>query len=88
MLRRSRRLPAAIFLVLISLAVVVGGAVATGRLSFVRTNGVSMEPVYHEGDLVVSPARLTRCDIVPTTRRERPSWCCTESLVATPPGSS
>ncbi len=53
MFRRSRRLPAAIFLVLISLAVLVGVALATGRVGFVRTTGVSMDPVYHQGDLVV-----------------------------------
>lgn len=45
-----RRLLAAVSAVLILLGV---GAVVTGRVGYVVTNGVSMEPLYHTGDLVV-----------------------------------
>jgi signal peptidase I len=35
------------------------GAVVTGRVGYVVTNGISMEPLYHTGDLVViAPASL------------------------------
>ena len=34
-------------------AVVAAGALATGRVSYVTTSGVSMLPLYHQGDLVV-----------------------------------
>jgi signal peptidase I len=38
---------------LAALAVVVAGLLGTGRAAFVVTHGVSMNPVYHQGDLVV-----------------------------------
>ncbi|MDT4987952.1 MAG: hypothetical protein QOI74_2046, partial [Micromonosporaceae bacterium] len=48
--RLATRLVAACALGVIAL---VGGALATGGLSYVATNGVSMNPLYHQGDLVV-----------------------------------
>jgi len=45
-----RRLLAAISVLLVLLG---AGAVLTGRVGYVITNGVSMEPLYHTGDLVV-----------------------------------
>jgi len=45
-----RRLLAAISVLLVLLG---AGAVLTGRVGYVVTNGVSMEPLYHTGDLVV-----------------------------------
>ncbi len=36
-----------------ALLVLVGvGAIVTGRVGYVVTNGISMEPLYHTGDLV------------------------------------
>ena len=45
-----RRLLGAISVLLVLLGV---GAVITGRLGYVVTDGISMEPLYHTGDLVV-----------------------------------
>ena len=43
--------------IVVGLAAVAFAAVATGRVHYVVTNGVSMNPVYYEGDLVlVEPA--------------------------------
>jgi len=39
--------------VLVGLLAVAGAAVATGRVGYVVTDGVSMQPSYHTGDLVV-----------------------------------
>lgn len=45
-----RRLIGVVLLALMALA---GAAVATGRVGYVVTDGVSMQPTYHTGDLVV-----------------------------------
>ncbi len=45
-----RRLLGAISALLVLLG---AGAVLTGRVGYVVTNGISMEPLYHTGDLVV-----------------------------------
>jgi signal peptidase I len=45
-----RRLLGAISVLLVLLG---AGAVITGRLGYVVTDGISMEPLYHTGDLVV-----------------------------------
>ncbi|MCU1365436.1 MAG: hypothetical protein JWN39_1075, partial [Ilumatobacteraceae bacterium] len=50
LVRRALRLAALVTVALAALAVT---AVATGRVDYVVTNGVSMEPLYHQGDLVV-----------------------------------
>jgi signal peptidase I len=50
LVRRALRLAALVAVALAALAVT---AVATGRIDYVVTNGVSMEPLYHQGDLVV-----------------------------------
>ncbi len=34
----------------------VVGAIATGRIPYAVTTGVSMQPTYHPGDLVVVPS--------------------------------
>ena len=39
--------------VLIALIAVVAGAIGTGRIAVEVTHGVSMQPTYHTGDLVV-----------------------------------
>ena len=50
----ARRLVTAMLLVPVSLGVLLlACAVATGRVGYVTTNGVSMNPVYYQGDLVV-----------------------------------
>src|SRR5664280_1181700 len=50
----ARRLVTAMLLVPMSLGVLLlACAVATGRVGYVTTNGVSMNPVYYQGDLVV-----------------------------------
>jgi signal peptidase I len=51
--RSARRLLALGLLLLASLVVLVAGAIATGHAAIVGTHGVSMHPVYHQGDLVV-----------------------------------
>jgi signal peptidase I len=48
--RPLRRLVAVVFIGMIAAA---GGAVATGRIGYEVTNGVSMEPTYRDGDFVV-----------------------------------
>src|SRR4051794_37365402 len=48
--RALRRLTGAF---LLAMLVVAGGALATKRISYVVTNGVSMHPVYYAGDLVI-----------------------------------
>ena len=48
--RSLRRLLGAFLLFLL---VLVAGGLATGRIGYVVTNGVSMQPVYYAGDLVV-----------------------------------
>jgi signal peptidase I len=53
MQRSARRLPTVMILVLATLGVLVGGVLATGRAALVATHGVSMNPVYYQGDLVV-----------------------------------
>ena len=46
---------------LAALAVCVAGAIVTGRVAIVVTSGVSMNPVYYQGDLVVvAKVRLLR----------------------------
>lgn len=40
-------------LVLVGVVLLLAGAFATGRVGYVATNGISMEPTYHAGDLVV-----------------------------------
>jgi signal peptidase I len=42
-----------VLLVLALVGVLVAGTVATGRAAFVATHGVSMNPIYYQGDLVV-----------------------------------
>src|ERR1700677_422474 len=52
--RRLQRLLAALAAGLVLLG---AAAVVTGRVGYVVTDGISMEPLYHTGDLVViSPA--------------------------------
>ena len=54
MMHRSARLLMRVsFLTLTLLAVLAAAGVATGRVSYVITHGVSMNPVYYQGDLVV-----------------------------------
>lgn len=53
MRRPVRSLLMAGLLGLMALAAVVAGLLGTGRAAFVITHGVSMNPVYHQGDLVV-----------------------------------
>jgi signal peptidase I len=48
--KRLRRLVGAFAAILLLLG---AGAVLTGRVSYVVTDGISMEPLYHTGDLVV-----------------------------------
>ena len=50
LVRRAFRLTSIVAVALTALAVT---AIATGRVDYVVTNGVSMEPLYHQGDLVV-----------------------------------
>ena len=51
--RPARGLLRVSFLALTLLAVLAAGAVATGQVGYVITNGVSMNPLYHQGDPVV-----------------------------------
>jgi signal peptidase I len=51
--RSARHLLSVIILALALLAVLVVGMVATGRVGYVITNGVSMNPLYYQGDMVV-----------------------------------
>jgi hypothetical protein len=51
--RPARRLLRVSFLALTLLAILAAGAVATGQVGYMITNGVSMNPLYHQGDLVV-----------------------------------
>jgi len=51
--RRLRRPLLFLGLVLASFSVLAAAAVATGRAAFVGTHGVSMNPIYYQGDLVV-----------------------------------
>ncbi|MCW2522809.1 MAG: peptidase, partial [Frankiales bacterium] len=51
--RLARRLLILTTLVLALLGVLLAGALATGRAAFVGTHGVSMNPIYYQGDLVV-----------------------------------
>ena len=54
MYRSARRLVTAMLLVPVVLGVaVLAGALATGQVGYVTTTGVSMNPVYYQGDLVV-----------------------------------
>lgn len=54
MTNRLGRILSAVFLALIAaLLGLVGIAIASGQLAVVVTEGVSMQPIYHEGDLVV-----------------------------------
>jgi len=51
--RSLQRLLGAVVVVVGTLAVLAAGAVATGQAAFVVTHGVSMNPVYYQGDLVI-----------------------------------
>jgi signal peptidase I len=51
--RSARRLLSVIILALALLAVLLVGMVATGRVGYVITNGVSMNPLYYQGDMAV-----------------------------------
>lgn len=51
--RRLRRPLLLVGLLLASFSILAAAAVATGRAAFVGTHGVSMNPIYHQGDLVV-----------------------------------
>lgn len=51
--RSSRRLGTAVLTALAAAAVVIAGLVVTHRASMVVTHGVSMNPVYYQGDLVI-----------------------------------
>jgi signal peptidase I len=51
--RLVRRLLTVILLVVMLLSVLLAGAMATGRVGYVITNGISMNPIYYQGDLVV-----------------------------------
>ncbi|MDQ1719031.1 MAG: hypothetical protein QOE89_2984, partial [Pseudonocardiales bacterium] len=51
--RPVRRLLTAILLGLALLGVLAAAAIATGQAAYVTTHGVSMNPRYHQGDLVV-----------------------------------
>jgi signal peptidase I len=53
MMQRSARPLTVLTLVLVTLAVFLAGAIATGRAALVATHGISMNPVYYQGDLVV-----------------------------------
>src|SRR3569833_2821663 len=48
-----RKLWLVVTAVLVGIVVIGGWTTLTGRLSYVITNGVSMQPLYHAGDLVV-----------------------------------
>src|SRR5664279_1246314 len=52
-MRRSRRLLAVAGMVAAAAAALLGVLIASGQLGFVTTHGVSMNPVYYQGDLVV-----------------------------------
>src|SRR5664279_2288734 len=52
-MRRSRRLLAAAVTVAAATTGLFGLLVASGQVGFVTTHGVSMNPVYYQGDLVV-----------------------------------
>lgn len=51
--RSARRLLAGVLVVPAVLGVLVAGAVATGRIAAVGTHGVSMNPLYYQGDMVI-----------------------------------
>jgi signal peptidase I len=51
--RSARRLLTVLLIALASITLLPVGAIATGRAAFVGTHGVSMNPVYYQGDLVV-----------------------------------
>jgi signal peptidase I len=51
--RSARRLLMVLPIAFALLALLVVGAISTGRAAFVGTHGVSMNPVYYQGDLVV-----------------------------------
>ena len=52
-MRRSRRVFAVAGMVAAGAAALLGLLLASGQLGFVTTHGVSMNPVYYQGDLVV-----------------------------------
>jgi signal peptidase I len=51
--RSTRRLLTGVLVAPAVLAVLVAGAVATGRIAAVGIHGVSMNPLYYQGDLVI-----------------------------------
>ncbi len=51
--RSARRILTIIVFLVVLLGILAAGALATGRVSYVTTSGVSMVPLYHQGDLVV-----------------------------------
>ncbi|MDT4948877.1 MAG: hypothetical protein QOJ37_1472 [Pseudonocardiales bacterium] len=53
MMHQPTRRQLAVLLVLTLLAVLLASAIGTGRVAFVATRGVSMNPLYHQGDLVL-----------------------------------
>src|SRR5664280_626395 len=52
-LRSTRRVLDRVLLVVGVAAVLIAGAILTGRIAIVVTSGVSMNPVYYQGDLVI-----------------------------------